>query len=1110
VFVSTPAYIELHAHSAFSFLDGSSLPGELVDAALQRGHQALALTDHDGVFGSMELAQAAAATPLRALHGAEVTVVAGPRVPAGRNPDAEHVRHVTLLVASAVGWRSLCRLLTLAHRHTRDHPQRNATRPWVTAADVCAHHEGLLCLSGCAQHGMANNAELRTLREAFGTEDLYVELQRPYLHGDHAQARERVRLARRLGLRTVATGNVHAHTPQRARLQDVLVSIRHRVALDGSEPLRRGNHTHVLATPAAMAARFADLGLEEAVRETLQIAERLEFDLTRDLGYAYPGAEDPEAPGRLAAIAHGALQERYPPGHRHRGEALSRLEHELALIARLNLSGFFALHHDVLQLAREVAHQVRGDALARHGLPPGRGRGSSVSSIVCYLTGLSHVDPIEAGLSLDRFLHDDVQSLPDIDLDFPRDIRARLIPAVIDRWGGQHAALVAAFPTYRARGAIRDIGAALGLPAAELERVARASEGWSTDEVGTAIATAGAARTGSGRWTWLQAMAEEIGGLPRHLGQHPGGMIIATRPLIDCCPVVPAAMDARQMVMWDKDSCSDAGFVKLDLLGLGMLSVVERTVELLAERGHQVDLSRIPLDDTQTYDAIQRAETTGVFQIESRAQMSSLQRTRPKDIHELAIQVAIVRPGPIQGGAINPYIERRQRHRVDPTFEPPLPHPSLRDALQETLGVIVFQDQVIEVAQAFAGYTAGQAESLRRAMSRKRSQAAIDAHRDRFIAGAIARHDDVDQALAERVWDQVRGFAGFGFPKGHAVAFGLLAYQSTWLRVHHHRELLCSLLNEQPMGFYPPDALVHEAQSKGLEVLPPDVVASDLECTVDEDGRIRVGLGYIKGIDTDCVRELVAERERHGRWRSLRDLASRAGATTTVLEQLAWAGACDALAGTDGVPPARRRRAALWTLGVLTPADGQQLALPLQHAPAPKLDELTAWQQMVADYGSTGLTTGPHPLKLLRGQLAIGHVLRSDQLAQHRDRAIVRVAGVVLARQRPQAANGMTFLLLEDEAGTINLVIPPPVYLRHRLVIRSETLIAAQGRLERPPAGGGQTNILVEHLRPVDELLPRRTTTVRQLRPASAPPPTDAGQAFETVAPAAHAFGRRR
>jgi error-prone DNA polymerase len=1068
------AYVELHCHSAFSFLDGASLPDELVPAALELGHGTLALTDHNSVSGSMEFAVSARALGLRPIHGAEI--------------DLDDNRHLTLLVQDACGWSNLCRLLTRAHAHTREKPGP-PSQAYVRIDDVLAHAQGLVCLSGCALRGVHDEPTLRALLDAFGPEHLRVELQRPFLRDDRARNRRLAGLAAKLGVPCVATGNVHAHARSRAPLQDALVAVRLHTTLDASEPQRRGNFSHVLASPEAMAARFPEH--PEAVAETAVLAGRLRFDLTNDLGYRYPGAEDGEAMGKLSELCQARLSDRYrdaPKATRETAEG--RVREELRIIEKLNLPGFFLLHHDLLELAREVAVEVRGPDSARALLPPGRGRGSSVSSIVCYLTGLSHVDPIANELLIGRFLNEELTSLPDIDLDFPRDIREKLIPRVHERYGHDRSALVAAFPTYRARGAIRELGKALGLPPGEIERVARGSEGWDARQVAKDIESAfdlppadpgsELGRRGStGRWAWLARLAAEAHGLPRHLSQHSGGMIISTRPLVDCCPIVPAAMEGRQISHWDKDSCADAGFLKIDLLGLGMLSAVERTVELISRtRGQRIDLSQIPYDDPATYERIQNADTTGVFQIESRAQMQSLHRTRPENLKDLTIQVAIVRPGPIQGGAVNPYIARRQRLRVDPGYEVPYEHPSLEPVLRETLGTIIFQDQVLEVAIAFAGFSPGEAEGLRRAMSRKRSEAAIEAYHKRFVSGARRKHG-VDEATAERVFSMVQGFSGFGFPKAHGAAFGLLAYQSTWLRVHYGPEFLCSLLNEQPMGFYPPDALVHEAQRRGIEVLSPDVNESSSECELDsagsgqrgEDanrhgGRVRIGLGYVRSVREQEVRELVAARESGGRFRNLSDLASRAGSSTASLELLAWSGACDSLVGAAG-HPGSARRIALWQLGVATPGTtvpgGIQLALPLDLPAPPELRKLSSWETMLADYRTTGLTTGSHPLALLRERLPADAVTSRDlESLPHGTR--VRIGGLVVARQRPGTANGIVFVLLEDEHGTINLIIPPELYERHRLTVRTEPLMLVDGKLERLPAAGGAISVLVDRV----------------------------------------------
>jgi error-prone DNA polymerase len=1099
----TAPYAELHCHSAYSFLDGVSLPEELAQRASELGYAAIALTDHNSLSGSMELAQAAKAHGVRAIHGAEIDVTAAarpsePPVDGAACPqEAPGSRHITLLVRDGRGWRNLCRIITLAHAHTRrEGDRRRRAGPSVDLQVVLDHAEGLVCLTGCAGRsviggGAADEPAARRLLHAFGPEGLYVELQRPYARHDRARNNALAALGERLGVRCVATGDVHAHAHARAELQDAFVALRNHATLDASEPLRRGNHSHVMSAPQAMANRFADH--PEAVRETLLLAERLTFNLDRDLGYRYPGAEDKGAGRRLAELCGARLRDRYRAGA-SRAQAQARLEEELRVIEDLGLAGFFLLHHDMLELAREVALEVRGPDSVRALLAPGRGRGSSVSSLVCYLVGLSHVDPIANRLALGRFLNEDLHGLPDIDLDFPRDIREALIPRVHERYGRDHTALVAAFPTFRARGAIRELGKVLGLPAGEIERIARGADPHGAGaEHDVARALGGARPThpfpiqpsgpcpapaqapvASERWHWLGRLVEQAYGLPRHCSQHSGGMIVATRPLIDCCPVVPAAMEGRQIAQWDKDSCADAGFLKIDLLGLGMLSAVERCVEEIARvRGERIDLSRIPFDDRRTFRAIRAADTVGVFQIESRAQMQSLRRTQPMNLEDLTIQVAIVRPGPIQGGAINPYIERRRRLREDPAYEVPYDHPTLRGVLKETLGTIIFQDQVMQVAEAFAGFSPGEADALRRAISRKRSREMLGRHRDAFIAGA-QRHAGAEARTAERIWEMVEGFAGFGFPKAHGAAFGLLAYQSTWLRVHYGPEFLCALLNEQPMGFYAPDSLVHEAEHRGIEVLGLDVNASHVQCSVESaSGQrrpglgVRLGLGYIKDVVAEEMSELVAERERNGPFRSLADLAARIGARRGTLEQLAWSGACDGLIGEAD------RRSALWGLGMAAvgrgAGEGTQLALGMELPAPPRLRSLGRWQRLIADYATSGVTVGDHVMAVLRRRLTQhGALATSAQLDRLPQGCRVSVAGLVIARQRPGTAKGTTFLLFEDEWGTINLIVPKAVYERHRHLARAEPLLLARGRLERAE---GVLNVIVEELVALERLL---------------------------------------
>lgn len=1024
-------YVELHCHSAYSFLDGASQPEELAARAAELGYETLALTDHDGVYGSLEFAHAAKAFGVRPITGSEVTLQDG--------------CHVTLLVETPKGYANLCRLLTEAHAGTREKPDE-ATPPSLTLESLRERSDGLVCLSGCARHGLGayNPNGAARVAEAF-PDRFFVELQRPYERGDARRLARLQELARDLGVPTVATGDVHAHHPRRTALQDALVAIRCRTSLDGCEPERRGNRESVLCAPEEMLDRLP----RDAVLRTAELAAGLTFDLTQELGYRYPdfsdGFETPD--GQLRTVCERAFEDRYR-GSAHRRAAKARLQEELALIGELRLAGFFLLHWEVLELAREVALGVRGPGSPRHALPPGRGRGSSVGSIVCYLTGLSHVDPVAADLSLGRFLNRELASVPDIDLDFPRDIREKLIVAVTDRYGREHASLVAAFSTYHSRGAIRDLGKALGLPFAELERLARVTEG-NPLRVAEEVARLPGDHD-SARWRALGELAHEIAGLPRHISQHPGGMVISSRPLVELVPVQPAAMEGRQICQWDKDSCADAGFLKIDLLGLGMLSAVEDCVDQIARlRGEPIDLSRIPLDDQDVYAEIQRADTVGDFQIESRAQMQSLLRTRPENLDDLTIQVALVRPGPIQGGAVHPYIERRQKLRENPSFVPPVDHPSLAEPLRETLGVVVFQDQVLEVAMALAGFTVGEAEGLRRAMSRKRSAEAIEALRPRFVDGA--RGQGVGEELANRVYDKLVGFSGFGFPKSHSAAFALLAYQSAWLRHHYPAEFLCALLNAQPMGFYPPASLVRDGQRRGVEVRPPDVNRSGARCLI-EDGAVRVGLGYVKSVGEDEAETVAAGQPYSG----IVDLVQRAHVDRAALQSLAASGACDAFGP---------RRELLWRLGVASrPASAGrgavQLALAIEPtAPVPELPQQTDWERMLADYGLTGLSIGPHPLELLRPHLPPG-TLSSGELADH-PQAEVAVAGMAIARQRPATANGVVFMLLEDEVGQVNLIVPPPVYEEHRALVRGEPLLLARGRLER---SGRNLNVLVRTL----------------------------------------------
>lgn len=1095
----SPPYVELHAHSAFSFLDGASLPDELAARAAELGHTAMALTDHDGLSGSMEFAHAATAAGVRPITGAEITV--GDRHRPGTAPVVRG--HVTLLAMDAQGYANLCRLITISHAHTRDSRDRRADDPILPIDALPLHHAGLACLSGCARHGLVprlvaagRRAEaeqaLRHLVAIFGRRRTWVEVQRPGLRGDRVLARALEQLAVHVGVPAVATGDIHAHSPRRAFLQDALVAIRHRLTLDASEEMRRGNRQAVLRTPQEMAARLGEH--PGAVAESVRLAEMLSFDLTRDLGYRFPdfvaGHPGEDADGALARICADEARRRYP-GSAGRHEALARLDEELGLIRHHGLSGFFLLHRDILEIAREVALEVRPEGSARRSLPPGRGRGSSVGSIVCYLTGLSHIDPVASGLFLGRFLNRDIRSVPDIDLDFPRDVRARLIEEIVRRYGTDHAALVAAFPTFRARMAIREIGGALALPPADVERLARLSDGWSSAEaVEDEIRRmpGGEDRLRSRRWRALAMLAREAAGLPRHLAQHSGGMIVSATPLSELVPVVPAASAGRQICQWDKDSCADAGFVKIDLLGLGMLTAVEDCLDLIAStHGQAPDLSRIGFDDPAVYAEIQDADTVGVFQIESRAQMQSLLQTRPENLGDLTVQVALIRPGPVSGGAVHPYVRHRRARRHDPSFRPPYDHPLLEPVLEETLGVVVFQEQVLEVAMALAGFSAGEAEDLRRAMSRKRSRTAMLQMWQRFLSGARERH--VPDEVTRTVFTKLIGFSNFGFPKAHSAAFAVLAYQSAWLRRHHPAEFLAALINSQPMGFYPPASLVRDAGRRGVRTLRTCIRRSQMGCTV-EDGAVRLGLGMVRGLGDSAAR-IVQEREEGGGFAGLADLISRTNLRPEQMATLARAGALDGF----GVP----EREMLWQIGTLarprSTAAGEQLPLPLDPAAAPPLPAPDRIDRVLAEYETTGVSTGWHLMTLVRPALPHG-TITAQALREVRHGSTVTVGGMVVARQRPATAGGIVFLLLEDETGAINVIVRPDLYEAQRAIIRADPLLVVTGRLERR---GKVVNVLARDVRPAR--LPARD-------PVPLAQPADAR--VRQVVPAAQDFARGR
>ncbi|MCK9518794.1 MAG: DNA polymerase III subunit alpha, partial [Dehalococcoidia bacterium] len=930
-------------------------------------------------------------------------------------------------------------------------------------------------------------------RDVLGCDHFFVELQHHDVYGDSERVAELAGLAEQAGLEVVATNNAHYHIRSRHRLNDVLVAIRHRLTLDSSHEVRRPNSEFFLKHPDEMARRFERY--PRAISNTVAIAERCQFDLTRDLPYRLPDYPVPEGAtldSFLRGICERAFVRKYgalEPGTRD--EARDRLERELSLIEKHGIAGFFLVYWEVLQLAGEIAEELRERprGLAPDERPVGRGRGSSVSSIVCYLIGLSHIDPVKNNLYLERFLNEELHSLPDIDLDFPRDIRDQLLQRIYDRFGPEHAAIVAAFPTYRFKNAVLDIGKALGLPAPVLAKLNKLGGHYAeATQIAREMELIPELRplVGAPIWRDLVELASDAAGFPRHISQHVGGVVISAEPLPSVVPVEPARMEGRYVCQWDKDSVDDARFVKIDFLALGMLSAVDDCLGIIEEvHGVRVDLGRIPHDSEEIYASIQAGDTVGVFQIESRAQIQTLPHTQPKNIDDLAVQVAIIRPGPIVAGAFHPYMEYRQRlargEPIDIDYGHPELAPLLEPYLGETLGHVLYQDQVLQISCAVAGFTPGQADRLRRAMSRKRSAEAMQALAEEFYAGAA--RNGVSRAAAAVAFEKMAAFAAFGFPKSHAVAFALLAYESCWLRYYYPAAYYCSLFNAQPMGFYSPEVLTGDARRHGIEVLAPHINKSRAY-TWPEFDAIRLGLDQVKGLGggwrqrgygRTAAERIANEREANGEYRSLYDLLTRARLKQNEAEALIRAGALDDF----GLP----RRELLWQLGLII--EGQsvtarmnqqktkvayQPALPLStHQDMATLPALTPWQQVAWDFETKGTTEGPHPMALVRSLLNEG-VITSRHLGgpgnpnRLPNGTRVEIAGMVVTRQKPQTASGVMFLLLEDEFGLSNIVVYPALAERQRELVRGTPFVIIRGRVDNEKSGF--PNVIAERFRP--------------------------------------------
>jgi len=1016
-------YVELHCHSNFSLLDGASHPEDLVARAEELGMSALAITDHDGLYGAVPFYRSAKKAGIKPIIGAEVTLERG--------------HHLTLLARDSRGYSNLCRLITRAQL---EHRKGN---PLLSEAALALHSEGLVCLSGCRRGKIPTLlaggkrdeaiAAAKNYLEIFG-DSFFIELQNSLYPGDGCLYRELIELAQALGIRCVATNNVHYARKEGHQLQDVLVCIKNRTTLDRSSNLRRLNAEFYLKSEAEMQELFGQH--PEVLENTVRIAEMcdvsLDFSSYRFPDFPVPGGET--ADSYLARLCWQRARQRYGEIST---EVEDQLRYELELIRKLGLSGYFLIVWDLM----EYCH--------KNGIPA-QGRGSAANSIVAYVLGITRVDPIRHKLFVGRFINEEMSALPDIDIDVSTNHREQVIQYVYQKYGEEHVAMVCTFVTFQARNAIREVGKVLGMPAHILDQMARAVGSYSAEDIDKDLAGLEQFRRymSSQSWQHFISLCKEIADFPRHLSIHVGGMVILSCPLSEIVPLERAAMPGRVVCQWDKDSVEDAGLVKVDILGLRMLSLIRDAAELIKKSlGIHIDLDKIPLNDEKVYDMICRADTMGVFQVESRAQMQTLPQTRPRSIEDLTIEVAIIRPGPLQGNMVHPYIRRRQgKEKVTYLL------PRLKPILEETLGVILFQEQVLKVAVAVAGFTPGEADSLRRAMSRKRSRRAMEELRERFIRGAL--RNGVSERAASEIFEKLRGFAEYGFCKSHAAGFALLAYQSAWLKYYYPAEFYCALLNNQPMGFYTPEVIIGDARRHGVEILPVDINQSDELCTV-EDGKLRLGFRYVKEMGEAAVARLKRTRSQ-APFTSLRDFYLRSELSREAIENLILAGAMDCF----GKP----KRELLWELGILERQGRHSMMLDLPEEYQVPLPGMTELEEVAAEYKVQGLSARLHPMQVIRNSISRDGVMKSSEVVSLFPGTRVRAAGYVICRQAPRTAKGHVFLTLEDEDGLLNVVLKPAVYQKYRYVARVEPLIVVEGVLQKKE---GIANVVAERLIPL-------------------------------------------
>jgi len=1039
---STP-YAELHAHSAYSFLDGASTPEELIEEAVRLDLRAIALTDHDGLYGVVRFAEAAKELNMRTVFGAELSLGNKART---EDPDPPGP-HLLVLARGPEGYRRLSRQLAAAHLAGGE--KGKPLYDFDTLTEAAGGHWHIL--TGCRKghvreafitHGPeAAEKALADLVDRFGADRVSIELTH---HGQPLDDERNVALAAlapKFGVSVVATAAAHFAEPSRARLAMAMGAIRARHSLDEAAgylaPLG-GSH---LRSGAEMARLFAHC--PQVVMAAADLGERCAFALEL-IAPQLPPFDVPDGHTEDSWLRHLAMtgaHDRYGPPDRA-PRAYAQVEHELEIIKTLKFPGYFLVVHDITRFCRQ------NDILCQ-------GRGSAANSAVCYALGVTAVDPVANELLFERFLSPERDGPPDIDIDIESDLRENVIQYVYDRYGRDYAAQVANVITYRGRSAVRDMARALGFSQGQQDAWSKQISRWNgladspdVEDIPEPVID----------------LALQISNLPRHMGIHSGGMVICDRPIADVCPVEWARMENRSVLQWDKDDCAAIGLVKFDLLGLGMLSALHYAIDLVAEhKGIEVDLAKLDLSEPAVYDMLQRADSVGVFQVESRAQMATLPRLKPRIFYDLVVEVALIRPGPIQGGSVHPYI--RRRNGLDPvTYD----HPSMEAALRKTLGVPLFQEQLMQLAVDCAGFTAAEADQLRRAMGSKRSTERMRRLRGRFYDGMRERHG-ITGDVADRIYEKLEAFANFGFPESHALSFASLVFYSSWFKLHHPAAFCAALLRAQPMGFYSPQSLVADARRHGVTVRVPDVNASLAHATLENDGtEVRLGLGSVRHIGDELAERLVDERKVRGPFSSLLDLTARLQLSVPQTEALATAAAL----GCFGIS----RREALWAAGAAATQRPNHLPGIGSALGSPSLPGMTEVELSAADVWATGISPDSYPTQFLRDDLDALGVVPADRLLAIPDGTRVLVAGAVTHRQRPGTARGVTFLNLEDETGMVNVLCTPGVWARHRRVAQTAPAMLIRGQLQNAT---GAVTVVAERMGSIELAIGSRSRDFR-------------------------------